>query len=80
MIHTLQIISSTIINIQSLGAINLDFTKQSKLYVNISDYIKVIVKEFPEEPCSSNYPWNENLLKLEAKSPELTEDKRALFH
>jgi Reverse transcriptase (RNA-dependent DNA polymerase) len=61
-------------------AMKLDFTKRGKLIVDMSDYVKSMVKEFPEELCKSNYPWNENLFKVDTNSPELAKDKRELFH
>jgi hypothetical protein len=61
-------------------AMKLDFTNKQKLKVNMTDYIKNMVNDFPEELSKSNYPWNENLFKIDTKSPNLNKDKRELFH
>jgi hypothetical protein len=61
-------------------AMKLDFTTRGKLKVNMTEYVKSMVNDFPEELSKSNYPWNENLFKVDTKSPKLSKDKRELFH
>ena len=46
----------------------------------MTNYIKSMVEDFTEELLKSNYPWNENLFKVDTKSPNLSKDKRELFH
>lgn len=46
----------------------------------MTDYVDNMVKEFPEELSTSNYPWNENLFKVDVKDSKLSKEKRELFH
>jgi Reverse transcriptase (RNA-dependent DNA polymerase) len=52
-------------------AMKLDFTKKGCLKIDMIDYVNNMVKDFPEEVTSSNYPWNENLFKVDDKNPKL---------
>ena len=61
-------------------AMNLDFQEKGKLKVDMVDYIKGMVDEFPEELGKSSCPWNENLFKVDEKSPKLSKEKKELFH
>ena len=49
-------------------AMKLDFTTNGKLKVNMTEYVKSMVNDFPEELSKSNYLWNENLFKVDTKS------------
>jgi hypothetical protein len=49
------------------------------LKVDMSDYIKSMVSEFPEELDKIKCPWNETLFKVDPKSPKLSKEKRD-FH
>ena len=55
-------------------------TTNGKLKVNMTEYVKSMVNDFPDKLSKSNYPWNENLFKVDTKSPKLLKDKRELFH
>jgi hypothetical protein len=61
-------------------AMKLDFTFQGKLKVDMVSYVDSMVKEFPEELTKSNYPWNENLFKVDEKEKKLPKDKKEQFH
>jgi Reverse transcriptase (RNA-dependent DNA polymerase) len=61
-------------------AMNLHFEEKGKLKVDMVDYIKSMVKEFPEELGKATCPWNENLFKVDPKSPKLSKEKKELFH
>jgi hypothetical protein len=57
----------------------LVFTSSGKLIVEMMDYVENMVTEFPEELTKSNYPWNNNLLKVDEKDPKLPKEKQELF-
>lgn len=61
-------------------AMKLDFTTPGSLIVDMKDYVKNMITDFPEEISTSNYPWNENLFKVDEKSPKLSKEKSELFH
>jgi hypothetical protein len=61
-------------------AMNLDYSIPGKLKVDMVNYIKSMVEEFPEEVLVSKYPWNENLFKVEEKGKKLDKEKQELFH
>jgi hypothetical protein len=61
-------------------AMVLDFTEPKVLKVDMSDYIKGMVEEFPMELKPSKYPWDENLFKVDKKSPLLPDEDRETFH
>jgi hypothetical protein len=61
-------------------AMKLDYSEKGVIKVNMVDYVKAMVNDFPEGISKSNYPWNENLFKIDDKSPLLNKEKRELFH
>jgi Reverse transcriptase (RNA-dependent DNA polymerase) len=61
-------------------AMKLDYSEKGVIKINMVDYVKGMVKDFPEEISKSNYPWNENLFKVDDKSPALCKMKKELFH
>jgi hypothetical protein len=61
-------------------AMKLDFTDSTMVKINMVDYFKTMVRDFPEEIATSKYPWNENLFKIDEHSPALRKDKRETFH
>jgi hypothetical protein len=61
-------------------AMKLDFTENVKLKLNMVDYVDNMVNDFPEELSPSNYPWNENLFKVDPSSTLLPKEKKELFH
>jgi hypothetical protein len=50
--------------------------------VNMTDYIKGMIKKFPEQlpDSSKNCPWNENLFKVNSAARPLTIKKAQVFH
>jgi Reverse transcriptase (RNA-dependent DNA polymerase) len=61
-------------------AMKLDFTTPGKLKVDMTDYVNSMVKEFPEEISTSQYPWNKNLFKVDDKDKKLSKEKQEVFH
>jgi hypothetical protein len=61
-------------------AMTLDYSEKGVIKVNMVDYVKAMVNDFPEGISKLNYPWNENLFKINDKSPLLNKEKRELFH
>jgi hypothetical protein len=51
-------------------AMKLDYSEKGKLKVTMSNYVQKMIDDFPEELSSSNYPWNDNLCKVDPKSPQ----------
>jgi hypothetical protein len=61
-------------------AMKLDYSQEKIIKINMVDYVKAMVNDFPEGVSKSNYPWNENMFKVDNKSPLLCKEKRELFH
>jgi hypothetical protein len=61
-------------------AMKLDFTTSNKLKVDMSEYVKNMIQDFPEDIAISNYPWNENFFKVDDKTNKLSQAKREIFH
>ena len=61
-------------------AMNLDFNTPGKLKLDMVNYVKGMVDEFPEEIIDSKCPWNDNLFKVEDKSVKLNKEKHEVFH
>jgi hypothetical protein len=61
-------------------AMNLDYGTSGKLKLDMVDYIKGMINEFPDELVKSSCPWNENLFKVDDKSPKLGKEKAEHFH
>jgi hypothetical protein len=61
-------------------AIKLDYSTANKLKVDMTDYVKGMVTEFPEELSKSNYPWNQNLFQIDNKCKLLNKEKSEIFH
>jgi hypothetical protein len=66
--------------VQDYLAMKLDFTTKGILKVNMVDYVKAMVTEFPEEVENSMYPWNDNLFKVDDKAIKLSKEKHKFFH
>jgi hypothetical protein len=66
--------------IQDYLVMKLDYHEEGKLNVNMIDYVKGMVEDFPEQVEESVYPWNDNLFKVDEKSPKLSKEKRETFH
>jgi hypothetical protein len=61
-------------------AMKLSFTEKGKLKLDMVDYVNNMVNDFPEELSPSNYPWNDNLFKVDPSSKLLLKEKKELFH
>lgn len=66
--------------IQDYLAMKLDFNEKGKLKVNMIDYVKGMIEEFPDKIENSLYPWNDNLFKVDDKATKLSKEKRETFH
>jgi hypothetical protein len=78
--HKLAPVKATRGKIHDYLAMKLDYSTPEKLKVDMTDYIKNMVNDFPEEVTKSSYPWNETLFKVDEKTPKLSKEKRELFH
>jgi hypothetical protein len=67
-------------NIHEYLAMKLDYSQEKINKINMVDNVKEMVNDFQEEISKSNYPWNENLFKVDNKRPLLSKEKRELFH
>jgi Reverse transcriptase (RNA-dependent DNA polymerase) len=61
-------------------AMKLDYSKKGEVKINMVDYVKTMVDEYPEQVKSSRYPWSDNLFKIDESSIELPTEKREMFH
>ena len=61
-------------------AMNLDFSTPGKLKVDMVNYVKSMVDDFPEEITPSKCPWNDNLFKVDEKGKRLDKEKHEIFH
>jgi Reverse transcriptase (RNA-dependent DNA polymerase) len=61
-------------------AMKLDYSEKGKLKLNMVDYVDNMIQDFPEEVTTSNYPWNENLFKVDPSEKQLPKEQRELFH
>jgi len=61
---------------------NLDHSIPGKVQVDMTDYVKNMVEDFPEELSEkgAQYPWSDNLSKVDEASPKLVEHKAEEFH
>ena len=61
----------------------LDYSVPGQVSINMSHYLKKMVKEFPQENlkgASVASPWNENLFKVQHDSVPLEKEQAKLFH
>ena len=61
----------------------LDYTKKNQVTIDMVKYVKSMLQVFPEEHLSGakvSSPWNENLFKVNDKSPSLPSDLKEQFH
>jgi hypothetical protein len=58
----------------------LDFNSPGKVKINMTVYVKSMIKDFPEEVQKSNYPWNDNLYKINDKDIKLDTKTKETFH
>ena len=61
-------------------AMNLNYNEKGKVIIDMKDYVKGMIEEFPEKVGSSKCPWNENLFKVNNNAKPLSKEKRELFH
>jgi hypothetical protein len=60
-------------------AMKLDYSENGVIKLNMMDYVNAMVNDFPEAIPKSNYPWNENVFKVDARSPALFKEKKKCF-
>jgi hypothetical protein len=60
----------------------LDYNIPGAVQIDMVDYVKNMVEDFPEELSAkgAQYPWNEQLFKVDKKSPKLNGFKTDKFH
>ena len=61
----------------------LDYTRNGEVRIDMTDYVKKMLQEFPEEDLKGpevSTPWNENLFKVHPSSPKLSQEKADQFH
>ena len=63
-------------------AMKLDYTIPGKVSINMIDYVKNMLEDFPEELTAqgARYPWSENLFRVDDSSPLLPKEKAEEFH
>jgi hypothetical protein len=62
-----------------LGMI-LDFTSKGSLKLDVTNYLKSIIDEFPVELIGvTKCPWNENLFKTDSSAKKLNKEKARIF-
>jgi hypothetical protein len=61
-------------------AMILDYSEPGKVKIDMTDYVKKMVEEFPEQVQGVSCPWNSNLTTVDATSPNLSKDKAEMFH
>ena len=61
---------------------NFNYSKPGEVKVDMTDYIKSMIEEFPKDigKAMATLPSNENLFKVNTKSPELRQEKAEQFH
>lgn len=63
-------------------AMVLDFSTPGEVKVDMTNYVKSMVEDFPEQlgQRQVSAPWTENLFKVRANSPKLGKEKAEQFH
>jgi hypothetical protein len=61
-------------------AMKLDYATEVTPKIDMIDYVNNMVEDFPEVITKLNYPWNENLFKVDEENPKLTKNKQEVFH
>jgi hypothetical protein len=61
-------------------AMKLDFSESKKVKIDMTNYVKNMTDEFPEDLTKSTYPWNENLFKINEANKKLSIKKKEIFH
>jgi hypothetical protein len=62
--------------------VKLDYSTPGEVKVEMIDYIKSMIKDFPEEIGNKvmNTPWSEGLFKISGKGKNLTPELQGIFH
>jgi hypothetical protein len=58
----------------------INYEEPGKVVIDMSDYIKGMIEEFPEKLGTTKCPWNENLFKVNDSDKPLSRDKKETFH
>jgi len=59
----------------------LDYTTPGILKIDMTEYVKSMVEEFPQQVQGRNAtPWTENLFKVDASSKQLGQERKENFH
>jgi hypothetical protein len=58
----------------------LDYSQPGKVMVDMSNYVKDMLNEFPDKLKTRKVPWNESLFKIETNQPLLGRRKAETFH
>jgi hypothetical protein len=61
-------------------AMILDFSIEGVLRLDMCDYVKNMIKDFPEKLGVSQSPWTEKLMKVDETSKLLADKRREIFH
>ena len=61
-------------------AMILDYSFPGVVKVDMTNYVKQMVEDFPEQVQNSTYPWNENLFKVDSQSARLSSERAEQFH
>jgi len=60
--------------------INLDFSSEGKLRIDMINYIERMCDEFPEKlDGNTKYPWTEKMFAIDEKSPEMSKKMDVIF-
>jgi hypothetical protein len=63
-------------------AMILDYSTPGAVKVDMVDYVKGMIEEFPEEldDQKANHPWNEKLFKIDNTAKDLSKEQAETFH
>ena len=62
-------------------AMTLDYTESGKLKVDMRDYVKSMIEEFPEKLTGKTaVPWTERLMKIDKTAKKLDVERAGIFH
>lgn len=62
-------------------AMVLDFSKLGVLKIDMTEYVKGMIRDFPAELNGrANYPWNNNVFKIDKSSKKLNPDQAKQLH
>ena len=61
---------------------SFDFSEKGKVKIGMPDYVKSMIKCFPEDIGNStvDVPWSESLFKVNHKTKKLDDERKAIFH